>query len=168
MAIRKIAKGKVGVEMKKLIRFIMPVKTLAAMIFAGLMCAYVVAGALFGLIVYPGFEYTVPFIFVIQGVVMSIVIAVLWEYLLGGYWFKKMRYFPRLIIFAASMTILLSLGLLTFIPWHTNEAKLWLIVAGFVIAAIGVLSIIGEVYYRVTGKRYTKILENYKVNMFQQ
>ena len=55
--------------MKKLIRFIMPVKTLAAMIFAGLMCAYVVAGALYGLIVYPGFEYTFPFIIVIQGVI---------------------------------------------------------------------------------------------------
>jgi len=146
----------------------MPVKTLAAMIFAGLMCAYVAAGALYGLIVYRGFEYTVPFIFVIQGVVMSIVIAALWEYLFGDDWIKKIRYFPRLVIFSASMTVLLTLGLLAFIPWHTNEAKLWLIVAGFVIAAIGVLSIIGEAYYRVTGKKYTKLLEEYKANMCQQ
>ena len=87
--------------MKKLMRLIMPVKTLAAMIFAGLMCAYVVAGALYGIIIYPGFEYTVPFIFVIQGIVMSIVIAALWKYLLDGYWINKMRYFTRLVIFAA-------------------------------------------------------------------
>ena len=142
--------------MKKLIQFLMPVKTLAAMVFSGLMCAYVAAGALYGLIIYPAFEYTVPFIFVIQGVVMSIVIAALWEYLLGGFWIKKMRYLPRLVIFVASMTVLLTLGLLAFIPWHTNEAKLWLIVAGFFIAAIGAFSIIGEAYYRLTGKKYTK------------
>lgn len=151
--------------MKKLMQFVMPVKTLAAMIFAGLMCAYVVVGALYAAIFYPQFEFTVPFIFVIQGIIMSVVIAGLWEVLLGDGWIKKMRYLPRLVIFAALMIIVLTLGLLTFVPWHTNEAKLWLVVTGLVITAIGVLSIIGEMYYRYTGKKYTEILKKYQANI---
>jgi len=150
--------------MKKILSFIMPVKSLAALFFAGLMCAYMVAGALYAAFEEPSFQYTIPFIFVLEGVGLSIVTALLCEFLLSDRWIKKMRYLPRLLIFAVAMIAALTACLLIFFQWHTNEAKLWLIVAGLVVAAIGVLSIIGEVYFRKTGKKYTEILKQYQSN----
>ena len=56
----------------------------------------------------------------------------------------------------------LTACLLIFFPWHTNEAKLWLAVAGCFAAAVIALSILGELYFKATGKRYTAILGDYK------
>lgn len=151
--------------MKKLLRLVIPVKSFAALIFTGLICLYIVTGSLCAIILHEPFDYSIPFIFVLQGLILAIVISVLWAVLLGDGVVKKIRYFPRLIIFSISLMALLAICLLVFFAIPTNWAKLWLIVAGCVCAGIVMLSILAEWYFKATGRRYTEILNEYKSNM---
>ena len=148
--------------MKKLLNFVLPLKSFAAMIFSGFICAYMVTGTLYSIILKDPFNYTIPFVFVLQGLVLSIVISSLWVIILGDTIIKKMRYLPRLIIFSISLMVVLVLCLLTFFAIPTDWAKLWLIVAGLVVMGIIALSILFELYYRITGKRYTEMLREYQ------
>jgi len=150
--------------MKKLMSWVLPIKTLAAYLFAGLICAYVAAGYLYALLINRGpFNFTIPFIFVLEAVGLSIVIAALWSLLFGeSRTATRLRFFPRLVIFAFLLAVALGLCLLVFFPFHTDWAKLWLIVAGCVVAVIVALSIVAELYLRATGKRYTELLRDYQ------
>jgi len=152
--------------MKTFIREILAAKTLAAMIFAGFMCAYVVAGYLYSL-VFPraAFNFTIPFIFVLEGVVLSVVVTALWRLLISDNAPVKWHFSVRLIIFALLLLIALALCVLVFFPFPTYWAKLWWIVIGCVTAGIGALAIIGEIYSRVTGKRYTEVLKKYQAEL---
>jgi len=151
--------------MKKVLGFILPLKSLAALVFAGLVCAYMVCGWLVSVFTHIAFNYTIPFIFLIQGLVLSVAIAILWGVLLGDSGKKKLRYLPRLIIFCVALFVVLALCLLTFFSLPTDWAKLWLLVAGMLTASVVVLSLIGEAYYHVTGKRYTAALRDYQASM---
>jgi len=148
--------------MKKLLGFVMPLKTFAALIFAGLICLYMISGVLYSTLTGVPFNYTIPFIFAIQGLILSILIAILWGIFLGDALIKKWRYFLRYIVFALALLVLLAACLLTFFAVPTDWAKLWLIAAGFLAAGIFVLSVASEIYFQVTGKRYTEILNAYK------
>jgi len=46
----------------------------------------------------------------------------------------------------------------------TYWAKLWLIVIGAFTAGVVGLSVLCEIYFRVTGKRYTEILQKYQAD----
>jgi len=148
--------------MKKLMQWVMPAKNLAALVFAGLVCAYMVAGALIPVVTGVPFNYTVPFIFLLQGVVLSIVVAILWLALLGDQVSHRTRYLPRLAIFCVLAAVAGGLCLLNFFLMHTDWAKLWLIVAAAVVAGVVVLSLLGELYFRRTGKKYTEFLRVYQ------
>lgn len=148
--------------MKKILRCVVPVKSFAALIFTGLICLYMVTGSLGSTILNIPFDYTIPFVFALQGLVLAILISILRVVLLGDGVIKKMRYFPRLMIFSISLMALLAACLLVFLAIPTAWAKLWLIVAGCITAGVVVLSILGEMYFKATGKRYTEILNEYK------
>jgi len=151
--------------MKKLIGFTLRIKTPAAMIFSGLICLYVVAGFLYGAFFESEFVFAIPFIFILEAVGLSLLISILWGVFFTDEVIKKWRYFPRLILFSLSLLALLFICLLVFFAFHTNEAKLWLIVAGAFAAGVAGLSVICEIYFRVTGKRYTEILKEYKADI---
>ena len=146
----------------KLLQWLMPVKNLAALIFAGLMCGYMAAGALYSVLKPYPFNYTIPLIFLLQGLGMSIVTAVLWTVLLGDDRPHKARYLPRLVLFGVLLVVALSLCFLNFFALHTDWAKLWLIVAGVVLAGVAGLSVLGELYFRATGRKYTALLRTYQ------
>jgi len=152
--------------MKTFMHEVLAAKTLAAMIFAGFICAYVAAGYLYA-VVFPAaaFNFTIPFIFVIEGVVLSVVVAALWRLLISDDAPVKWRFSGRLIVFALLLMVALALCVLVFFPFPTYWAKLWWIVIGCVTAAIGALAVIGEVYSRVTGKRYTEVLKEYQASL---
>jgi len=156
--------------MKKLLGFVMPLKTYAAMLFAGLMCLYMIGGVLIAY-VYPTnaalsepFSFSIPFIFVVEGLVLSALIAVLWGVFFNSALTKKWRYFPRLVVFSLLLFALFALCLLVFFAVPTNWAKLWWVVAICIEVGVIVLSLIAEFYYRKTGKRYTEVLNTYKAN----
>lgn len=148
--------------MKKLISAVMPLKSFAAMIFTGFICLYMVTGVLCDIVLHQAFVYTIPFIFVLQGLLMSVLISVLWGIFLGDKIIKGWRYFPRLILFSFSLMVILAACFLTFLAIPTNWAKLWLLVSGCIAAGVIVLSIAAELYLRATGKRYTEILKEYQ------
>jgi len=151
--------------MNKLMQWLMPAKTVAALVFAGLVCAYMAAGALYAGVTGVAFGYTVPFIFLIQGVVLSVAIGLLWTGLLAEQRPHKLRYLPRLVVFCVGLVVALSLCFLNFFLMHTDWAKLWLIVAGLVVAGVVGLSVLAEAYFRATGKTYSDILKAYQANL---
>jgi phosphatidylserine synthase len=153
--------------MKKIMAFVLPIKAMAAMIFAGLMCLYMLSGILYAGVTGVEFNYMIPFIFVLQGLGLSVLIAILWELFFSNTVIKKWRFFLRHVMFEISLLALLAVCFLTFSAIPTDWAKLWLIAAGSVAVGIIAISGIGEMYYKKTGKRYTEILRNYKMGNLQ-
>jgi len=151
--------------MNKIMAFVMPAKSLAALIFSGLMVLYVIAGYIVPAIQGASFGYTVPFIFVIEGVVLSIVIAAAWQALFADS--RRWRFLPRLAVFCLVLVVLLALSVLVFFGWHTDWAKLWWIVVAAIMAGIVIVAIVGELYYRATGQRYTQLLRDYQATTTQ-
>jgi hypothetical protein len=151
--------------MKKIMAFELPIKAMAAMIFAGFICLYMISGILYAVVTGMEFNYTIPFVFVLQGLGLSVLISILWELFFGNIIIKKWRFFLRHLMFEISLVGLLAVCFLTFLAIPTDWAKLWLIVVGIVAVGVITISSIGEMYYKKTGKRYTEILKTYKTNI---
>jgi len=152
-------------KMKKMLYWLVPVKSFAAMIFAGFIILYIVTGSLYAFITGDGsFEYSIPFIFAIQGAILSVIISVLWTIFFGDLIIKKMRYFLRLVIFSLTLLPVFGVCLLIFINAPTNWAKLWMIVAGAMVVGLIVISLLFESYFKLIGRKYTEILKDYKSN----
>ena len=151
--------------MKKLVYFVIPFKAFGSMIFAGLMILYMVSGVLFSIVTGEAFAYEIPFVFVFQGLLLASLISLIWGVLFNDTIIRKWRYFSRLIVFCISLMVLLAICFMTFMAIPTDWANLWMITTGCVGIFVIVLSIITEVYYKVTGKRYTEILNHYKADI---
>jgi len=152
--------------MKKLMFCLIQIKNTAPWIFAVMVCLYMAGGALYNSIYTdPLFTYAIPFIFLIEGLVLSVLISVLYGVFFGDEIIKKWRYFPRLVLFCVSLIVLLVLSVLVFYTMPTFFAKLWWLVIGCAAAGIALLSVIAECHFRITGKRYTEILKNYKADI---
>jgi hypothetical protein len=151
--------------MKKLISFVVPMKAYAALIFAGMIWLYVVSGVLYAQLTGAAFDYSIPFLFILQGLVLSMLISTLWSVFISDVLIKKLRFFARFLLFGFSLMILLSLCFLTFFAIPTNWAKLWLAVTAVIVFGIVILSCLSEIYFRKTGKLYTEALALYKAEM---
>ena len=152
-------------KMKKMLYWLVPVKSFAAMIFAGFIILYVIAGSLYAFITGEPFEYSIPFIFAIQSMILSVIISVLWTVFFGDIIIKKMRYFMRLVIFSLTLLPVFGVCLLVFFAIPTDWAKLWLIVAGAMVIGLIVISLLFESYFKLIGRKYTEILKDYKSNI---
>jgi len=148
--------------MKKLMGLVITIKSYAAMVFSGLILAYMVAGWIYSTIRQEPFSNAIPFIFVMQGALLALAISVLWYLFFTGAVFKKLRYSIRLIGFVLILVLILTGFLLMFFSQPTNWAKLWLIIAGLFVFVTAGISVLGEIYFRMTGKRYTQSLDKYK------
>lgn len=107
-------------------------------------------------------DWDFPFTFALQGLVLALFASVLWSIFINEEIITKMRYLPRLIFFVLSLMALLTVSVLVFFVIPTAWAKLWLIVSGCVAVGVIMLSILSELYMKVTGKRYTEALNDYK------
>ena len=148
--------------MKDRMLFVMRIKSMSAFVFAGLILVYIVSSYLYAAINHVQFTDNMPFIFILRDLLLAILIASFWEIFLTDYIIKKMRYYLRIILFAAVLSILLFGFFMIFYVAPVDWAKLWLIVAGCIIVGLVIVSILGELYFRATGKQYTKILTEYK------
>jgi len=148
--------------MKKMLDFVMPVKLIAGGVLFGLIGFYMVVGTLYARIRGAEFEYSIPFAFIIQGAILAIAIAVLWEVFFGEMIIKKWRFFKRALIFNLSLFLLVMICFLTSFVLPTDWAHLWLIGTGIITLGIAVMSGLNEVYYRKTGKQYNEMLRIYK------
>ncbi|MCL2577273.1 MAG: hypothetical protein FWE27_04400 [Defluviitaleaceae bacterium] len=148
--------------MKKLMNFVMPIKLIAGGILFGLIGFYMVVGTLYAQFTGVEFEYSIPFAFILQGAVLAVVIAILWEIFFGEVIIKKWRFFKRALVFNFSLIILIAICFLTSFVLPTDWAHLWLIGTGILTLGISVISGINEIYYRKTGERYNEVLRIYK------
>jgi magnesium-transporting ATPase (P-type) len=135
---------------------------MTALVFSGLILAYIISGALYSSIKQVQFEDTMPFIFILRDLLLAILIAAFWQIFLTDYYIKKMRYYLRIILFVGTLSILLLGFFAIFYVAPVDWAKLWLIIAGLFVLLIAIISIACELYFRKTGKQYTEILEKYK------
>ena len=156
------------VKIKKLINFVMPLKMFASAIFTGFMILYMVSGVGYAFFnSETGFSYSVPFVFVLQGLLLSALISLLWGLLFSDVLIKKSRTSTRLIIFSILLMILLSICVLTFIAIPTDWASLWLITNGCISLGIIVFAIVNEARFKATGRKYTEVLNRYKADNLQ-
>ena len=156
------------VKIRRLMEIFMPLKMFASAIFAGLMILYMVSGVGFAFFTgEEGFNYSIPFAFVLQGLLLSALISLLWGVLFSDVFIKKWRRFPRLIVFSFSLTALLVVCVMTFIAIPTDWANLWLITCGCIGFGLIVFAFVNEVRFKATGRRYTEVLNKYKAENLQ-
>jgi len=148
--------------MNKLIRFSVPFKAFGAMIFSGLIILYMVSVFIYNIVTGNELEYSIPFILVLQGIGLSVLISLLWSLFFSNVIIKKWRFFIRHILFELSMLVLIAVSVLTFLAIPMDITKLWLIAIGAVFVFVIILFGLCEMYYKKTGKRYTEILKAYQ------
>ena len=154
--------------MKKIAEFVMPIKFFAAMIFFGLIVLYVASGILNSIIMGEIVEYAIPFVFVLQSMGLSIVIAMLWAFFFSDVVIKKWRFFKRYTLFALSMLVTLVICFFTILAVPTEWAKTWFFVTLVVFTGTTIFFSLNELYYKRTGERYMEILNAYKKNLPQR
>jgi hypothetical protein len=153
--------------------FAFNIKAMSAFIFSGLILAYIIVDYLYSIylhvlvkseqnIKHVEFVSNMPFIFILRDLLLAILIAVFWQIFLTDYVIKKMRYYLRIILFVGVLSILMFGFFMIYYVAPMNWAKLWLFVAGLFVIMIAIISIVCELYFRKTGKRYTESLEEYK------
>jgi len=151
--------------MKKIINFSVPLKAFAAMILAGFVILYMVSGTIYAMSTGEAFEYSIPFVFIIQGAVMASLISVLWGIFLSDAIIKEWRFFKRFIAFKMSLVPLLALCFFTFLAIPADWTIPWFITVVGISIGVVALAIVSEAYFRKTGKKYTEALSLYKKNL---
>ena len=154
-------------KMKKLMNFFMPLKMFATAVFAGFMILYMVSGIVYSYVAGEDFTYVVPFVFVLQGLLLSAMVSLVWGLLFSDVLIKKWRVGARLIAFAASFMALMTICVITFVAIPTDWAQLWLITNGCIGFGLIVFSIVNEMRLKATGRRYTELLNKYKAEHFK-
>ena len=147
--------------MKKLINLSIPLKAFASMIFAGILVLYMVSGVAYTTFTGAYFDYAIPFAFVIQGAVLSMLISVLWGIFLSDVLIKKWRFALRLTLFAASLLPLLALCFFTFMTIPADWTVPWLLALAGIAKFVIFLALLHEWHYKKTGARYTQALQQY-------
>jgi len=148
--------------MKKLVEITQPIKAFAAIMFAGLICLYMVSGVLYAFFTNAEINSSIPFVFVIQGMGLTLIIAILRELIFADFIIKKWRFFQRIITFVILLIVLLVICTLTFLAIPTEWSTLWLVSASVLALGVTVISCISEIYYRKTGEWYNEMLRVYK------
>ena len=138
------------------------IKTYAAMFFTGLIILYMVTGSAYAFFTGELFDYSVPFMFIIQSLVLAVVTSLLWAVFFGEGVIKKMRYFMRLILFALTLIPVFAVCLWLFYAAFTEWTFLWLIIAGMLAVGLIIISLLFERYFKLIGKQYTDVLNHYK------
>jgi hypothetical protein len=151
--------------MKKLMDFLMPIKFFAAMIFVGLMCLYMVSGIIYAHFADVDFYYSIPFVFAIQGLVLSLLIALMWEVFFGDVIIKKWRFFRRIVMFKMSLLVLFAVCFLTSFGIPTHWTGAWFIAILCLMTGIIAIAGLSELNHKKTGKRYTEVLRAYQANI---
>ena len=152
--------------MKKLIQFSVPFKAFASMLFAGIITLYMVSSFLYTVITGEELSYSVPFIFILQGMGLSVLISLLWSLFYSNIVIKKWRLYIRHILFELSILALFAVCFFSFSSISTVWTKLWLAAVAAVSVFVIILFGICEMYFKKTGKRYTEILKSYQSQNF--
>lgn len=148
--------------MKKLIGLTTPIKAFAAMLFAGFIILYMIGGLLYAAFQETSFDYTISYVHLLQSLVFSMLISLLWGICFSDVVIKKGCFWLRQLLFDLSLALLLLLCFFTLSVISANSNTLWFVVAGVIIAFTIVLSILSEWYFKKRGVHYTALLRLYQ------
>ena len=148
--------------MKRIIELTTPIKTFAAMLFAGFICLYIFSGIVYAAFIYDAFAYTISFVHLLKGIGLTMLISLSWGLCLSDVIIKKWSFFKRQILFKLLLAILLAFSFFTFSVIETEWEILWLVVAVTIVLFVITLSYLSEWYFRKTSKRYTELLKIYQ------
>jgi len=152
--------------MKKLIELMVPVKSFAAMLFAGFVCLYIFGGFVYGAFIDETFVYSISFWHLIAGIGFSMGLSLLWGFTFSDVVIKKWSFVKREMLF---VLLVVLFGVAGFIKMQVIFASpgqdLLLIVAGVVLVFVIVLSLLSEWYFRKTSLRYTAMLKLYQAEV---
>ena len=147
--------------MKNLINLVTPVKAFAAMIFTGIMILYMISGFLYDRFTENGFGYYIPFSFVLQGLVASLLISILWGIFLSSTFIKNWRFFSRLLGFKLSLVPLLGVSFFTVFAIPSEWSVLWFVGTVLVSMGLVLIAMVRETYFKRMGDQYTQALKKH-------
>jgi len=148
--------------MRRIIELSIPIKAFAAMIFAGIIILYIVSGFMYSLFAGGEFEYSIPFVFALQGLGLSTVISVMWGIFFSDVVIKKWRFFKRFLAFKLSLLPFLALCFFSFLAIPTDWTIPWLISIAVISVFVIVIAALHELWLKRTGKHYTEALKVFK------
>lgn len=141
--------------MKKFIEVTAAVKSVGAMVFAGLIIVYTVFGGFFGL-------REMSFSLVWQALFIASIAAVLHYLTLSEAHLTKQKFALRIALFAVPMLAVLSGFAIVFHWFPADNPWSWLVFVAVYLFFFGVVTLVFHLYTVVTGKRYTEMLDAYK------
>jgi hypothetical protein len=142
--------------MKKFTETLVAIKSVAAFVFVAQIMMYVV-----GMMI-TGYANAMPFSFIWQALALSLITALLQYLCFDDRVIKKMRYSLRIVLFAVPLFAVLSSFALIGRWFPADRAGAWLLFAIIFLVVLVVITVAFEVYYRVTGKRYTDRLQSFR------
>jgi len=148
--------------MKKIIALSVPLKAFAAMLFSGMMILYMVSGTVYSMFIEEVFSFSIPFVFALQGMVLSMVISIMWGVFFSDVVIKKWRFFVRYLAFKLSLLPFLALCFYTFLAIPSQWVVPWFVALVTIMLFIFVIAALNEVVLRRAGKHYTEALKAYK------
>ncbi len=141
--------------MKKFIETTAAIKSVAALIFAGLIIVYTVFGGFFGL-------KGISFGQVWQALGVAAIAACLHWVAFAGAACARLSQGKRMAVFELPLLAVLAAFAYCFGWFPAGNAVNWLIFVALCLFFFGVIAIVFALYFRVTGRRYTEILSAYQ------
>jgi len=133
-------------------------QSLGAAMFMAAVCVYMAAGIIIGWASEEGFRYHIPFVFLLQGVVLSMTASIVWTLFFGliKSWKLPAKYFSAMAVVAALLGISMLIPAINSKPGHF----IWII--SCFISTIGfgtLLAVFSEAYLKKTGERSVLVWE---------
>ena len=133
-------------------------QSLGAAMFMATVCVYMAAGIIIGWISEKGFQYHTPFVFLLQGVVVSMIASIVWTLFFGliKSWNFPAKYFSAMAVVAA------MLGISMLIPVIKSQPGYFIWIISCFISTIGfgtLLAVFSETYLKKTGERSVLVWE---------
>ena len=149
--------------MKHLINFVMPLKIFAALMFTGLIGIYIVTAILHSIFTEDAMTSSISFVYLFQSVILSMLLSLFWSACFGQKIISHWRFFPRYVLFATSMILLLTISLFTFLTLPSHWTKsLFLLTLILFTSGVTVFLGLNEYLHKKTGERYLSILNEYQ------
>lgn len=143
------------INLKKIIEITAAIKSFGALVFAGLIMVYTVFGGFFGL-------REISFSLVWQALFIAITASGLHFIAFTDALLHKTRRGARYLLFALPLYILLAGFAFVFSWFPVGILMNWLIFSAVYLFFFGVVTIVFELYFRVTGQRFTQVLDAYQ------
>ena len=141
--------------LKKFTEITVAIKSVGTMIFAGMIIVYTVFGGFFfGL-------NALSFSLVWQAMLIAFMASSLHFVVFSDSCIQEMKYTYRMLLFAVPLLLIISAFAYGFRWFPVDSGLYWLIFLGIYLFLFGIVTLVFHLYFVVTGKKYTALLDVY-------